>query len=211
MLIVISVVLACCQKSSTPTSTVEVPPVAVADADYHLLFIGNSLTYFNDLPELVRAEGIANDKSIAVETVANPNYGLEDHWNDGIVQRLIRSKKFQFVIIQQGPSSQRYGRESLLEFGSYLKDLCDDHDAQLAFFMVWPSREYYHTFNGVIRNYTMAADSTQSLLCPVGSEWKSHFDATNDFSYYGPDEFHPSPKGSLVAAKVIYSTLFGSL
>ncbi len=74
--------------------------------------------------------------------------------------------------------------------------------------MVWPSRMYYHTFDGVIKNYTAAAEANNAVLCPAGQVWKTHFDQTNDFSYYGADGFHPSLKGSQVAAKVIFESLF---
>jgi lysophospholipase L1-like esterase len=39
--------------------------------------------------------------------------------------------------------------------------------------------------------------------------WKDYIDSKNDYSYYGDDGFHPSERGSEVAAKVIYNTLFG--
>ncbi|MBX2815894.1 MAG: hypothetical protein KTR24_07850 [Saprospiraceae bacterium] len=195
-----------CQKE--PSEEQELPETPEAEADFHVLFVGNSLTYYNSLPNLVKEEAAAKGKNIAVETLANANYGLEDHWNDGIVKRLIKSGTYDYVVIQQGPSSQPYGRQSLLEYGGLIKALCEQHDTKMAFFMVWPSRQYYNTFSGVIRNYTEAAQTTNSILCPVGSEWKAYFDSTNDFSYYGPDQFHPSREGSLVAARIIYRSLF---
>ncbi len=173
-----------------------------------ILFVGNSLTYTNNLPEIVKELGKANGMEIKVEMLAVPNYGLEDHWNGRKLQKLIRSGNFDFVVVQQGPSSQMEGRTMLLEYGKKIKSLCKKSEVQLAFFMVWPARMNYGTFDGVIRNYTDAANETGSLLCPVGRTWKAYFDATNDFSYYGPDGFHPSRKGSEAAAKVIYETLF---
>jgi lysophospholipase L1-like esterase len=62
-------------------------------------------------------------------------------------------------------------------------------------------------FDGVINNYTEAAHKTGSLLCPVGKIWKEHFEKTSDYSYYGPDNFHPSVAGSKAAAAVIFETL----
>jgi lysophospholipase L1-like esterase len=95
----------------------------------------------------------------------------------------------------------------LLTYGAKIKSLCETHHVKLAFFMVWPSKANYSMFDGVIANYTLASEQTNSLLCPVGKVWKEHFDSTNDFSYYGPDNFHPSPEGSQVAAQVIYDAL----
>ena len=74
--------------------------------------------------------------------------------------------------------------------------------------MVWPAKQNYHMFDGVIRNYTNAATITNSILCPVGKEWKEYFDRTGDFGYYSPDGFHPSLVGSTVAAEIIVQSLF---
>lgn len=178
------------------------------DPEKGILFVGNSLTYTNNLPRLVTKLATDNGIKINTEVIAYPNYALEDHWNDGQVQQLIATKKYNFVVVQQGPSSQADGRAMLLDYGQRLSSLCKKHNAQLAFFTVWPAKANYHTFDGVIKNYSDAALQTQSILCPVGKVWKEHFDTTNDFSYYGPDGFHPSLEGSKVAAQVIYDSLF---
>lgn len=175
--------------------------------DFELLFIGNSLTFANDLPKLVESTALAQGVHVSTKMVAHPNYGLEDHWNEGVIQELIKCGVYDFVIIQQGPSSQAYGRDSLLDFGGRIAQLCEDNDAKLAFFMVWPSLQNYSTFPGVIANYTHAANASNALLCPVGLVWKQYFDETNDFSYYGADGFHPSLAGSTIAAQVIVDSL----
>ena len=77
----------------------------------------------------------------------------------------------------------------------------------VSLFMVWPSKQNYHTFEGVIKNHSEAATANQAILCPVGQVWKAHFDSTNDFSLYDYDGFHPSLKGSKMAAKVIVDML----
>ena len=176
--------------------------------EFNLLFIGNSLTYVNDLPNLVKTYAANKGKTLSVTTIAYGNYALIDHWNDGVMQTSIESQTFDFVIVQQGPSSQPYGRGLLIEYGYYISQLCNSNNTKLAYFMVWPSRTYYHTFDGVIESYRIAAQANNDILCPVGEVWKSHFDATGDFSYYGGDGFHPSLEGSTVAAQVIYESLF---
>lgn len=176
-------------------------------SDFNILFIGNSLTYYNDLPSLVKAEAEKEGRDVEVKMIAYANYAIVDHWQDGEVQEEIKSRLYDFVIIQQGPSSQSEGRRMLIDDGAKYAELCEEYDVKLAYYMVWPSQRYYHTFEGVIRNYTDAAEMNNALLCPVGEVWKSHFDETEDFSYYGPDGFHPSLEGSEVAAQVIYQSL----
>ena len=172
-----------------------------------ILFVGNSLTYVNDLPGLVSDKGKIYGINIKTEMLALPNYAISDHWDDGKVQQLISYNKYDFVVIQQGPSSQAEGREILLEYGPKYNDLCKQSGSRLAYFMVWPALANYENFNGVINNYTDAANSTNSILCPVGKIWKEYCDKTNDYSYYGPDQFHPSLKGSEITAEVIVKSV----
>ncbi|HMQ06156.1 MAG TPA: SGNH/GDSL hydrolase family protein [Saprospiraceae bacterium] len=173
----------------------------------HILFVGNSLTYTNDLPQLVVQAGKKKKKKVKTTSLCFPDYGLEDHWNDKKVQKLISSEKFDYVVIQQGPSSQEEGRNMLMEYGRKIKDLCSKHKAQLVFFMVWPSSHHLNTFDGVIKNYADAARASEAILCPVGQVWKDYFNTTNDMSYYSHDGFHPSMKGSEVAAELLLNCL----
>jgi len=173
----------------------------------NILFIGNSLTYTNNLPELVKRSAKLQGIEIDYKMIAFPNYAIIDHWNDGEVQKLIASKKHDFVIIQQGPSSQNNGRNMLIEYGKKYSSLCKLNNTKLCYFMVWPSLNYYHTFDGVIKNYKDAALINNSILLPVGEVWKDYFDRTDDFQYYSSDGFHPSIEGSQIAAKVIVEYL----
>jgi hypothetical protein len=196
---VMSLCCIACHASSDP-STVK--------KDTVLLFVGNSLTYTNDLPKLVLEIAKSKGSKIKVEMLALPDYALIDHLADGSLQKMIASKKYKYVIVQQGPSSQAEGKAMLLEAAAKIKSICDASGAQLAFFMVWPAYDNFYNFDGVIKNYSEAATLTNSILCPVGAVWKEYIDRTKDLSYYGPDLFHPSVKGSQVAAEVIYDSLF---
>lgn len=206
-LVILSMAAGACKKSK-PKQDPGQPPVIVSDSAKTILFVGNSLTYFNDLPKMVARAGLNRGIIIKTEMIAHPNYALEDHWNDGYMQTLIARNKYDFVVVQQGPSSQADGRIMLLDYGARIKNICVPQNTQLAFFMVWPAFSNFHTFDGVINNYTAAAVATNSLLCPVGKLWKEHFLSIGDYSYYGPDMFHPSQAGTEHAAMVIFETLF---
>jgi hypothetical protein len=175
---------------------------------YKVLFVGNSLTYYNDLPKVFEEEASRSYRIIETDMVALANAALLDHWHNGNVQEMIKTNGYDFVVIQQGPSSQAYGRQILLDYGRRFKDLCDQYGAELVYYMVWPAKVNYHTFDAVIANHREAAEVNDALLAPVGEEWKDYFDTTGNFSYYGSDDFHPSEKGTEKAAEIIAETLF---
>lgn len=196
----------CFNSSMSQSKTGDLQP---SKEEYSILFIGNSLTYTNNLPALVEKRADIMDIRIKFDMMAYPDYAIMDHWNDGEIQRRIAEKNYDYVVVQQGPSSQEHGRELLFDYGNKLNELCKSNNAQMVYFMVWPSLAHYHTFDDVIKNYRRASELHGALLCPVGEKWKEHFDATGNFDYYGSDGFHPSLKGSNVAAEVLVSTLFG--
>ncbi|MCP4460586.1 MAG: SGNH/GDSL hydrolase family protein [Cytophagales bacterium] len=173
-----------------------------------ILFLGNSLTYSNDLPSTVERIAGTYDIEIDARSICLANYGLEDHINDGQFQKLLTQNKFDYVIFQQGPSSQAYGRESLIEFGGKIASVSRAHGAEPVYLMVWTSLNYYHTFDDVILNHINAAKINEARVLPVGKFWKMHYDKEKDDQLYSFDLFHPSAKGSFLAAVVIFHSLF---
>lgn len=130
---------------------------------------------------------------------------------NGQLQEELRSHKYEFVVFQQGPSSQEDGRSSLIKYGGYISSLARESHATPVYFMVWPSLGYYHTFPLVIENYEKAANENDALLIPVGRSWKQIHDGIPGSGLYAQDNFHPSEKGSRLAALITYATLFGEM
>ena len=66
-----------------------------------ILFIGNSLTYSNDLPAMVCAMARSAGRQATCESVAKPDYGLEEHWNEREAREAI-ARGWDVVVLQQG-------------------------------------------------------------------------------------------------------------
>ncbi|TSE08942.1 SGNH/GDSL hydrolase family protein [Aquimarina algiphila] len=173
-----------------------------------ILFLGNSLTYSNNLPKILEYMAKNCDESIKSTTLCFPNYALEDHWIDGTFQKIMSKKSFDYVIAQQGPSSQPLGKKMLLTYGAKIKSVCQEKNTKFGFFMVWPSKQHYYTFDGVIANHKEAAKVNQSLLFPVGVLWKEYEKHNNFQNLYDYDNFHPSTAGSFLAALTIFHGLY---
>src|SRR5512139_3358719 len=93
--------LAACGLGSTGPEEEPLDPAAL-----NILFVGNSLTYTNDLPGVVAALiDSAGLGPVAVRSVAFPNFGLEDHWVQGGALQQLGRTGWDYVVMQQGPSA----------------------------------------------------------------------------------------------------------
>jgi hypothetical protein len=173
----------------------------------NVLFLGNSLTYYNNLPELVKLIAACDSVEMTYHSISLPNYALVDHWNEGKAQKEIESGSYNFVVVQQGPSSQTEGRTYLLDYGLKFDALCDQHNATLVSYMVWPAKARLTDFPGVFESYKLLADSVNGIFCPAGNAWLKVWENYPEFKLYGPDNFHPDYRGSLLAALVIYGSI----
>jgi hypothetical protein len=175
-----------------------------------VLFIGNSLTYFNDLPSVVAAMAIATgqERPPAFAMAAQPDYSLEDHWNDGRARQAIASGPWHFVVMQQGPSSLVENRELLREWAQRFAGPIRESGARPALYMVWPSSARSGDFDGVLAAYSGAATAVDGLFMPAGEAWRAAWRRDAEIPLYGPDGFHPSALGTYLAALVIFARLY---
>lgn len=172
-----------------------------------VLFIGNSLTYTNDLPGMLR--WMLEEAGVEVgrmTTVAFPNYGLEDHWTGSAARDLIAEGGWAAVVMQQGPSATE-GRPSLLDYSQRFAAEIKQVGGSPALYMVWPARARLFDFDGVSNSYATAAELTEGLLFPAGEAWRAAWRRDPDLALYGPDDFHPSAMGSYLAALVMFEQL----
>jgi hypothetical protein len=173
-----------------------------------ILFVGNSLTYANDLPATVCALARAAGQRVVCESVAKPDYSLEDHWNEHEARSAI-ARGWDFVVLQQGPSALPESRRLLIAYAKRFDAEIRKAGARTALYMVWPSRTRRADFSGVSQSYAAAAKEVKGLLMPAGDAWRAAWAIDSNLPLYGPDGFHPSASGSYLAALVIYRQLFG--
>jgi hypothetical protein len=176
---------------------------------YRVLFVGNSLTYVNDLPAAVTAIGLAAGDTFVTATLAFPDWGLQDHWEQGTAPEEIASDSWDFVVLQQGPSSLEASRIDIIGWAKLFGDLAHEHHVCPAMYMVWPSKSSISAFPAVHDHYKEAADSAHGLFLPAGDAWQIAWGKDTSFALYGPDNFHPSPLGTYLAALTIYAGITG--
>jgi hypothetical protein len=177
----------------------------------HVLFIGNSLTYANDLPATVAAIADAAGDTVRVTTVADANMGLIDHaLGQSEAVAVVKSQRWDSVVLQQGPTPPGLCRDTLILATKLLDPLVRAAGGRTALFMTWPTSAGSSAFFDEVRiSFQMAAQSVGGVFLPAGEAWRAAWARDRSLPLYGPDGYHPSPLGSFLAALTIYERLSG--
>jgi hypothetical protein len=181
-------------------------PDPAPDPDLRILFIGNSLTYVNDLPGMVRQLGASNSaRPVTVASVAFGDYSLEDHWNRGDALTAIRQGGWDLVVLQQGPSALPESRANLIDWTFRFAGEIRKVGARPAVYMVWPGLGRQEAWDSVTDSYAAAAAAAHALLLPAGAALRSVYTTDPGLPLFDADGFHPLPLGSFGVALVIYA------
>ena len=174
-----------------------------------ILFVGNSLTAVNDLPAMVAALGARTGTPIVYEARTPGGYALEDHWKLTNAADEIAAGGWDWVILQQGPTSLPDSARDLQLYAGLFADAIRAAGGRPAIYMVWPERYRLAVFDAVIANHIAAARATRSVILPAGLGWWKALQTAPRFPLYGRDGFHPTRLGSYLTAITIYARISG--
>ena len=195
-----------------------------------VLFIGNSYTGVNNLPQLFSDVSASAGKYVYIDSNTPGGYTFQMHNTDVTTIAKIMQGGFDYVVLQaqsQEPSFP-YGQfiTSTYPYALSLDNLIKQYNpcAQTVFYMTWgrkngdasncasfPPLCTYEGMDSLLHlRYCLMADSIDALVSPVGAAW--HYVRDNDptLELYQSDESHPSMLGSYLAACCFYSTIFRS-
>ena len=197
-----------------------------AQQSINALFIGNSYTEVNNLPEMISniAENIGDH--IVYQSNTPGGCTFAQHCNNQSMT-LIRNGGWDVVVLQeqsQYPSFPQGQVEN--EVFPYAKRLVDSiyansPCAEPMFYMTWGRKNGDHnnaqyfpilgTYEGMdsmlYERYMYMAEANDASVCPVGRVW--HWLRRNsDIELYQSDESHPSVAGTYAAACAFYTMFF---
>jgi len=182
-------------------------PQALGDGT-RVLFIGNSLTYVNDVPGILQAlADSAGGERLAVASRALPNYALIDHWAEGEAQKIIAQGGWAWIVMQQGWTPAGIYRDTLRlaarNFGAEIAKI----GAKAAMYQTWPPSNRPGEFAGSIESYELAAADVGGVVFPVARAWLAVWKVDPSIQLYS-DGLHASVAGSYLAALVMYARIF---
>jgi hypothetical protein len=186
------------------------PPAGASSTEARaILFIGNSLTAQNDLPRRVR--DLARDAGLGVDAqgVVGSGFSIGDHLEAGRVQGTIRSRRWELVLLQQGPSTLPESRVALVADATAAARVIREAGSEPALLAIWPLPGQKQA--DVTASYGAAAEAVKGKLIRAGDAWEAARERDRTLQLTVEDGFHPSPLGSHLAALTVHCVLHGSL
>lgn len=191
-----------------------------------ILFIGNSHTFVNDLPQTFYQLATKAGRIVYVDNLTMGGATLQMHLQNSATIQKINEKHWDFVILQeqsQIPSfiperdTMMYPYAIALDSIIHSNWLC----TRTMFFMTWA-----HKFGdlGILQNggtdsfedmqqrlrsgYMTIADSLKSAVAPCGWAWRKLIQSYPSIELYSTDNYHPAENGTYLAACTFFASIF---
>ena len=175
-----------------------------------VLFIGNSHTYYNDMPSIVKRRLDEEGYDCHVTMLAHPAWFLAQHVEDPEAKFNIRFGGYDYVVLQE--HAHPFGpEEKFFEAVRTLTDWIKEAGATPVIYLTWAQKNEPEAQQRMTDAHKRIAEETGSLLAHVGDEWWGYMRSWPELEMYADDGAHASPAGSDFAAKMIESEILHDL
>jgi hypothetical protein len=173
-----------------------------------VLFIGNSYTYYNDMPRMLCELAGKAGKKLEVDSITSPGKSLEWHWYNPATLDKLESQKWHFVILQDHSIGPVEEPERLLRIARRFSSKIKKCNSEMVLFLTWARQNIPEMQQDIITNINNTAKVTKAKIAPVGIVWQKVLETIPSASLHTEDKSHPNFLGSYLAACVFYSSLF---
>jgi len=194
----------------------------------NVLFLGNSYTYYNNLPLLVQQAANSVGDTFTYDTNTPGGYRLKGHATNPTSIVKIQAGNWDYIVLQdqsQHPSfPDAHVATEVYPYATQLSNLIKQHNpcATTTFFMTW-GRENgdagncggwtpvctYEGMDDLLRQrYQIMANDNNGIASPVGAVWRYLRTNHPTIDLYSGDGSHPSLTGSYAGAITFYCSLF---
>ncbi len=193
-------------------SSIGVAYAQTEKAPEKVLFVGNSYTYFWNLP--LQVEAMAKSKGIELSALQSTAGGanLNEHWQGEKnlkTKSLIENGNFDAVILQDHSMRSINAPASLHALGKKFDELNKKVGAKTFLYLTWARVFDPYMQQTITQEYSKLAQSIDATIVPVGPAWERAKSLRPELALHDGDKTHPSPLGSYLSACVFYGALTG--
>ena len=170
------------------------------------LFIGNSHTYFNDMPKIFKDVCAENGIDMQVIMLTKGGMGLDYHVENEQTRFNILFGDYDFIILQH--VAHPMGEfEDMEKAADTLMEWIRQTKAVPCYYMTWTEEENEEFQPEMSARYRKLAKKHECLVAPVGEKWWEELHKNPNVDLYYKDRRHASPEGSRLVAETIFETL----
>ena len=182
-----------------------------------VLFVGNSFTYYYNIPVVVEEMAKANNVNLEVYQSTLGGATLKQHYNgerDLKTLAIINKNEFDKVVLQDHSTYPLTHKDtSYAYFKKFTELIKSQSDAKPYLYATWMYPQLEQTeykprypIESMIQRF---ADKTNSEVLPVGRAFKVFRERYPDVPVFMDDDKHANHNGAYLAACVIYGKLTG--
>lgn len=176
----------------------------------NILFVGNSYTYFNNLPQLVSIISDSTKTKLVTKKSTIGGARLSEHWlgERGLkTKTLIKDGEFDIVVLQEysmGAVDEPENTKKYLKlFSNYIKE----NNAKPYYYLTWAREKAPQFQNNINQVFMDSAVENEGIIVPAGKAWARALELRPTIELYDPDGSHPSALGTFLTACVFVATL----
>jgi hypothetical protein len=177
-----------------------------------VLFIGNSLTYVNDLPAELRAivaAGYPSGTSLRSEQITPGGCTLQKHWNDGKAAAKIASGHWDYVVLQEQSQMPYLDRQQTFHYAGLFDQEIKKAGAKTVLYMTFPLKKKFDEGDPMPDVYTALGKELGAIVVPVDVAWHEAAKLDPNLVLFADDGVHPAPAGTYLAACCFAEALMG--
>lgn len=192
-----------------------------SDESLHVVFVGNSYTYTNDLPMLFRAlvHSQMPERDVETEAFVVPGGFLNARWREGVVQRYLKSNQVDVLVLQEAGGWLRCAEHPSLRSTFACTDSLRTHKRYAEFAAKLGVRTVIlGTWGADVREQASISRVTRRLSKAIDALPADVGEAIIALRRLDPDAtlfvdriLHPTPDVSMLAAIMLYARIDGWL
>ena len=177
-----------------------------------VLFIGNSYTYFNDMPVMLAEMSHSQQgaRGLRVKMIAVPAATLQQLWDNGDAKKAIEEGNWDVVVLQEQSILPTVEPEKMKLYARKFDAIIKEHGAKTALYVTWARKAKPEMQVDLNAAYYSLAKELGSIVVPVGNTWQIALAKDSSIELYMDDGSHPTSTGSYLAACTFYQVLIKS-
>ena len=173
-----------------------------------VLFIGNSFTARNNVPEMMADMAEARGHQLQHFMIQAGGASLRMHWNKGEAQQEMQRTKYDFVVLQEQSTlpvkNPKRTHENIKLFDEAIKK----SGAKTALYLTWARQNAPETQQIISETYNSVGAEIGAKIIPVGIAWQDFLARHKQPILHDKDLSHPTIAGSYLAACVFLAVFF---